>query len=115
MNFDQTPEFAKELKAFAKKYYSLPNDLKKFQVLIASSEELERLHFFEGNTATKLIIVDGYEVVKARLDCASLGNKQMLRIIYIRRTTTVGSVLLVELYAKNIKAREDVGRIKRHL
>jgi len=114
MNFDQTPEFAKELKAFAKKYRSLTGDLEKFQVLISSSEELERLHFFEGNAATKLNVGEGYEVVKARLDCASLGNKQMLRIIYIHKTE-IHSVLFVELYAKNVKSREDDKRIKNYL
>ena len=114
MNFDQTLEFAKELKTFAKKYRSLTDDLEKFQVLISSSEELERLHFFEGSTATKLNVRDGYEVVKARLDCASLGNKQMLRIIYIHKTEA-RSVLFVELYAKNVKSREEDKRIKNYL
>src|ERR1700704_5610478 len=112
MNFDQTPEFVKELKAFAKKYRSLASDLEKFQVLISSSEELERLHFFEGNTATKLSNGDGYEVIKARLDCESLGNKQLLRIIYIRKTAAPDSVLFIELYVKNVKKREDEKRIK---
>ena len=114
MNFDQAPEFVKELKAFAKKYRSLANDLKKFQLLISSSEELERLHFFEGNAATKLSTGEGYEVIKARLDCESLGNKQMLRVVYIRRLDA-GSVLFVELFAKNIKSREDDKRIKHYL
>lgn len=114
MNFDQTPEFAKELKAFAKKYWSLASDLEKFKVLISSSEQLEQLHFFEGSTATKPSVGDGYEVVKARLDCASLGNKQMLRIVYIHKAET-RSALFVELYAKNVKDREDDKRIKSYL
>lgn len=114
MNFDQTPEFAKELKAFAKKYRSLATDLRKFQILISSSEELERLHFFEGSMATKLSTGDDYEVIKARLDCESLGNKQMLRVVYIRRFAS-HSVLFVELFARNVKSREDDKRIKNYL
>lgn len=112
MRFSETPEFSKDLKRYSKKYRSLPNDTEVFRTLISSSEALEAIHFFEGNQATKLQVSNGYEVVKARLDCADLGSKQTLRIVYIK---TKQSVIFVELFSKSEKDREDVQRIKQYL
>lgn len=112
MNFEQTKEFQKELKQFSKKYKSLHQDLLRFQKLVEALELPEMQHFFEGNRATKLSIGENYEVVKARLDCAVLGSKQLMRIIYIIFNN---QVLFIELFAKNVKPREDVLRIKRYL
>ncbi len=112
MNFEYAKEFQKDFKRFGKKYRSLVDDLKKFEKLVAKLDEPAMQYFFEGNRATKLEVREDAEVVKARLDCAALGNKQMLRVIYIRRGK---NVLFVELYAKNNKTREDKLRIKRYL
>lgn len=112
MNFEQSREFQKEFKRLGKKYRSLKGDLVKFQRLVAKLDEPVMQYFFEGNRATKLVAQPDVEVVKARLDCADLGNKQLLRIVYIKRGDRV---LFVELYAKNDKPREDKLRIKRYL
>jgi len=112
MRFSETSEFSKELKRYSKKYRSLTNDIEIFRTLIGSSEALEAVHFFEGSQATKLQVSDGYEVIKARLDCADLGSKQVLRVVYI---ITKQSVLLVELFSKSKKDREDSQRIKQYL
>lgn len=112
MNFSVSSEFSKELKRYSKRYRSLPSDLENFKVLISSSEQLESLQFFQGGQATKLIVADNYEVVKARLDCIDLGNKQLLRIVYMRMGN---NFLFIELFTKNEKSREDQQRIQRYV
>lgn len=112
MNFSEFPEFAKELKSYSKKYRSLAHDFENFKILISAAGELEATGFFQGSQATRLIISSSYEVVKARLDCAALSSKQLLRVIYIQTAT---EVQFVELYAKNEKTREDTQRIKKYL
>src|SRR5688572_18178916 len=120
MNFDQTPEFQKELKKLQKKYPSLEKDLEAFLKVITAlytGTEAEsapfRQAFFDGKRATRLTYSTNIEaeVVKARLDCAYL-NSNKLRIVYIFQGN---HILLVELYAKNTKPREDGSRIKRYL
>jgi len=112
MNFSETPEFTRELKRFRKSYRSLDKDVDDFKLVISDTDKLEEIHFFDGPNATRLRIGDGFEVIKARLDCADLGNKQMLRIVYILRGD---EVLFVELFSKGEKSREDVALIKREL
>jgi hypothetical protein len=112
MNFSATNEFNKELKRYSKKYRSLTDDLEKFKTLVGSSEALEAVQFFHGSQATKLQVSDAYTVVKARLDCADLGSKQLLRIIYIQNKRMV---LFVELFAKSERPREDTRRIQSYL
>lgn len=112
MRFSETSEFSKELKRYSKKYRSLTNDIEIFRTLVGSSEALEAIHFFEVKQATKLQVSDSYEVIKARLDCADLGNKQVLRVVYIN---TRQSVIFVELFSKSEKDREDSKRIRQYL
>jgi hypothetical protein len=114
MSCERVPEFSKELKLFTKKYRSLPQDLELFEKIIINNDELERIQFFQGNTATKLVDTNEVVVVKARLDCKSLGNKQILRVIYVYYPH-LGTFLLVELFSKNDKPREDIIRYRRYL
>jgi hypothetical protein len=120
MNFEQTPEFSKELKKLGKKWRSLPSDLAVLQAVLAtlykgangiSAEHIRKTFFANKKGVVLQTISDEFEVVKVHLDCAAL-NKDMLRVTYIR---TSNSVLLVELYPKNEKAREDAVRIKKYL
>lgn len=121
MNFEQTDEFKKELKSFSKKWRTLPSDLDKLsQVLPAlyiQTNSMEPQHFrdgfFNNKKATVLqSISESTEVVKARLDSRSLGNKSILRLTYIRCGTRV---LFIELYAKNQKSSVDKARIQKYL
>lgn len=123
MNYSQTSEFERELKAFAKKWRSIPDDLKKVQVLIENlyikQKEVDLEAYREGifnnkRAAILQVTDDGREVVKMRLDCASLGSKDILRLIfvYVKQGDTV---TFIELYAKNDKSREDVRRISKYL
>lgn len=120
MNFDQTPEFQKEFKKLLKKYPSLDKDLEAFLKVITvlytgskAESALFKQAFFDGKRATHLTYSTNNkaEVVKARLDCAYL-NSNKLRVVYIFQE---GHVLLIELFAKNVKPREDGSRIKRYL
>lgn len=119
MNFDQTPEFAKELKKFSKKWRSLSADLDEFQKVLATlylgANGIPPEHIHESFFATKKgavleVVSKTYEIVKVRMDSADL-NKDMLRVTFIRSDK---SILLVELYAKNQKAREDSGRLQKY-
>ena len=120
MNFSQTPEFAKELKKLSKKWRSLPADLAVLQKVITTlymgANGVPASHIRETFFATKKgailrTVSENSEVVKIRLDCSDL-NKDMLRVTFIQSEE---AVLLVELYAKNQKAREDTERIQKHL
>lgn len=122
MNFEQTPEFQKDIKRLAKKWRSLPKDIEAAQrdlvPLYVAQEgiDIKRLRetFFNGKRATILEIINGCEVVKMRLDVASLGTNSKVRIVFIA-VVAEGRIMFVELYAKNEKDREDTRRIERCL
>jgi len=120
MNFDHSNEFARELKSFSKKWQSLPEDLISLTKVLSTlyfggdglpPERIRETFFASKRAAVLQTGSEEQEVVKVRLDCRDL-NKDMLRVTYIRKGD---HILLVELYAKNQKAREDVARIKYYL
>ena len=121
MNFEQTDEFKKELKAFSKKWRSLPDDLEKLMLVLpalyperrdAEFDNFRESFFANKKAAVIKITLQDAEAVKIRLDCRSLGNKSILRVIYIRNRHTI---TFVELYSKNEKAREDSKRLQSYL
>ena len=123
MNFDEVPEFAKDLKALKKKWRSLPSDVDdaKLQIealygTILQGEALKEFRegFFGTKRATILQTGDGYEVVKMRLDCASLGTDKKTRLVFVA-VITENTVRLVELFAKSTNEREDARRLRRYL
>ncbi len=123
LNFDEVPEFAKDLKALKKKWRSLPSDIDdaKLQIealygTILQDEALKEFRegFFGTKRATILQAGDGYEVVKMRLDCASLGTDKKTRLVFVA-IITENTVKLVELFAKNANEREDARRLRRYL
>lgn len=121
MIFEESSEFQKELKALAKKWRSLPNDLEVLKRVLPSlyierdgvtPKEFRRGFFGNNKAAVLQGVSETVEVVKSRLDCVSLGNKDMIRLTYIRNGRTI---LFIELYAKNTKSREDSLRIRKYL
>ncbi len=121
MNFEQTPEFSKELKKLSKKWASLPSDLLIAKKIISSFyvpqkevdlEETRKL-YFNGKRASIKKSINGREGIKMRLNCASLGSNQKLRIIFIA-IKIKNTVLLVEIYSKSKKSREDEFRFKKY-
>src|SRR5690606_306397 len=114
----------KELKKLTKKWRSLPDDLAAAQKQIvnlyveqADVDDLQeyRAAFFNGKRAAILqTIGDDCEVVKMRLDCASIGTNSKVRLVFVA-VYVDSTVTFIELFAKNEKAREDRQRIKRYL
>ncbi len=107
MNFDELPEFQKELKRFAKKYKSLPADLQEFCNVISAVPLGNSKHF---NVITQTEI---FCVVKARLFCRYL-KRTSLRIIY-SYFEQEQRIEFIELYFKGDKENEDHERIKEYL
>ena len=123
MNFNETPQFAKDVKRLSKKWRSISSDLEAAkQYILPLYEQLAddvdmteyRREFFSGKTAAILHTNDEIEVVKMRLDVASTGRSDKVRIIFV--AVKQGNIVtFIELYAKNDKEREDQRRIKKYL
>jgi hypothetical protein len=125
VDFRQTPEFKKDLKTLKKRWRSLENDIEIAKKVIVPlyvqtnprdviSVENYREKFFARKGNTVLKVIDGGEIVKIRIDCASLGNKNAVRLVFVYRK--IGSAIdLLELYSKTDKGREDRGRLKKYL
>ncbi len=75
MNFDELPEFQKERQRLARKYRSLPEDLREFRNVVSVVPLGNNKHFavIERN--------DVLYIVKARLFCRYLKGSS-LRVIY---------------------------------
>ena len=125
MNFSTTPEFDRELKRFKKSWPSLDTDFdsvyKTLPLLytlqdneIDADLKIRRDGFFNNKRATILHPnQDGSEVVKMRLDCVSLGNKDILRLVFVY-VKSDDKTNFIELYSKKDKQREDQSRIKKY-
>ena len=107
MNFDELPEFQKELKRLGKKYRSLPDDLQEFQNVV-SVIPLGNSKHFSVITQTETL-----RVIKARLFCRYLKGTS-LRLIYAYFEKEE-KIEFIELYFKGNKASEDSGRVKDYL
>lgn len=123
MNFEQVPEFQKDLKRLTKKWRSLPEDISAVQrdiiPLYIEQDGIDigaiRKGVFNGKRATILKIVnEEIEVVKMRLDVQAIGKSDKVRIVFIA-VRTQNTITFIELYAKNEKSREDQARIAKYL
>lgn len=122
LNFDETPEFQRDIKALAKRWRSIPSDLERAKLAITPLyvpvKEVDiaelRNAFFSTNRATILKSGDGYEVVKMRFDCASLGSDKKTRLVFIALVSK-NVVHFIELFAKSGKEREDIKRINKYI
>ena len=126
MNFDEAPEFTKDLKALKKRVPTLKADLARMKKRIESlyivgdnmtKNDLQefRTQFFSGEIATILPgSTEEIEVVKIRLDSDSEQYRGKLRLVFaaVKRGK---NVLFVELYSKSDKNREDSVRIKKYI
>lgn len=107
MNFDELPEFQKELKRFAKKYKSLQDDLQEFRSVVSAVPLGNSKHF---NVITQTDIL---YIIKARLFCRYLKGTS-LRIIYAYYIAA-SKIEFIEIYFKGEKENEDCERIKEYL
>lgn len=95
-----------------KKYRSLPDDLERFCKFTQKLEE-EKCFPAANKNYTLLKGTHSFSLYKARIPCASLrGNK--LRIVYARHKQSI-EFIIIELYPKNEKSREDPERIAAYL
>jgi hypothetical protein len=121
MIFKQSAQFDKELKTLKKKWRTLDNDIDVAKSAIETiySEDAAKeagmslkdiqAAFFNGKRATILHEEENCKVVKMRLDCAALNNKDMLRMMFVYVLLN-DEITFIELYAKNEKTREDEAR-----
>lgn len=107
MNFNEIPEFSKELKRLSKKYKSLVNDLEEFKRVISIIPLGNSKHF---NIVTRN---EKYTVIKARLFCRYLKGSS-LRIIYVFYDTSL-NVDFIEIYFKGEQENENRNRINEYL
>lgn len=123
MNFESAPEFKKDVKKLGKRWRSIPADVKAVEQYILPlyaerSQDVPvkeyRNMFFARGTSAILQLGDGFEVIKMRLDCASLGSNQKVRLVFVALVHEK-TVTFIELFSKNDKEREDRRRIQRAL
>lgn len=125
MNFNETPEFAKDVKALGKRVRTLKSDIKralpKLKSLYVKPADLSeeqwadyKSNFFDNKRATKL---QSYppecDVIKLRLDTDTLQYKNKLRLVCVV-VISGDKIYLVELYSKNDKNREETKRIRKY-
>lgn len=106
-HFDSFPEFEKEKKKLAKKYRSIPDDLKDFE------EILLNVPTGIGKNFTIIHSEDNLQVVKARLACRSLRDRS-LRVIYAYHEKQI-TFMYIELYFKGNKENEDRERVQQYI
>ena len=106
-NYDELPEFSKELERLSRKYKSLPDDLEEFKCVVDVVPLGNSKHF---NIITRN---EQCAVVKARLFCRYLKGSS-LRIIYAFHRQGC-KVDFIEIYFKGDKENEDYTRIKEYL
>ena len=107
MNFNELPEFKRELKQLHKKYTSLTDDLCTFRDVLFVTP-LGNSRHFAVVTRTDTILI-----VKARLFCRYLKGSS-LRIIYSWNEQEQ-RIEFIQLYFKGDKTNEDRERIKNYL
>ena len=106
-HFDQLPEFDKELKKLGSKYPSLYDDLKKFEIVLAT---------YPTGVGKNFSIIHSSEtikVVKARLACKSLKDRS-IRVIYAYHEKEI-TFIYIELYFKGDKENENRERVKEYI
>jgi len=112
MEFDQLPEYDKDLKKLLKKYRTLNDDLKVVkQVLEIFPDERAPFSFRIDNLGISTCIIK----IK-KIACKSLkgrGRNSGLRLVYAYFRDEQ-KVVFIELYHKNVKENEDRQRILKH-
>lgn len=103
MNYNELPEFSRELKRFSKKYRSLPDDLEEFKSIVDIAPLGNSKHF---NIITRN---EHRAIIKARLFCRYLKGSS-LRIIYAYFVSE-NRIEFIEIYFKGDKPNEDRRRI----
>ncbi len=108
MEYDELPEFARELKRLRKKYPTLNDDLEELKQALAKIKIRNG-----GKHWNCLHRSEKLSVYKIRLACRYLRATTM-RVIYAHHVDSE-KIVFIELYYKGEKDNEDRERIKQHL
>ena len=112
MNFDELPEYGKDLKDLLKKYRTLKEDLEVVKkVLTASPDERPPFSFRIDNLGIETCVIK----VK-KIACRALkgrGVNSGIRLIYALFKDE-SRIVFIELYHKNEKENENKQRILNH-
>jgi len=102
----------REFKDLRKKYRTLPDDLERFCKFTLNLEADKAFPASNKNYAL-LHKAGSVSIFKARMACVSLhGNK--FRVVYARYSASI-EFIVIELYTKNQKEREDKQRIEEYV
>jgi hypothetical protein len=101
------PKFEKEFSRLLKKYRSLNEDIKIFERFIFENPT------GSGKNFTIIHSGENVKIVKARIACKSLSNRN-IRVIYAYHNNTF-EFMYIEIYFKGDKANEDRKRIEEYL
>lgn len=107
IHYEELSIFSKEFKRLAKKYRSLPTDIKTFQ------EALEIFPCGQSNNTEIVHDRGNLKIIKSRLFCRYLKGAT-LRIIYALHLAE-NKICFLEIYFKGDKENEDRERVKRYL
>jgi mRNA-degrading endonuclease RelE of RelBE toxin-antitoxin system len=112
IDFQETTEFAKDLKKLSKKYRTLAKDFRQLKELYLAEAP-------RGNGSKHWNLLhknDSLEIYKVRMHCDSTRGK-FFRVIYAyyKETDTIELIEFIEIYFKGNKASEDKDRIDDYL
>jgi hypothetical protein len=105
--FNYLPKFEKEFSKLLKKYRSLNDDIKTFERFILENPT------GSGKNFTIIRSEENVKIIKARMACRSLNNRN-IRIIYAYHDNTF-EFMYIEIYFKGDKANEDRKRIEEYI
>jgi mRNA-degrading endonuclease RelE of RelBE toxin-antitoxin system len=112
MSYRLTDQCKREFKKLSQKFRTLKSDLERFCRVTLAHEALD--DFPSNNKNYTILKTSGTTTIfKARMACTSLrGNK--FRIVYARHEASI-EIIVIEIYTKNQKDREDQKRISDYL
>ena len=113
-DFDELPEFSKELRKLSRKYRSLPSDIKLFKKVLKATLPNYPPGTVRISGLGEEVQIPVYKVKNFR--CASLkgkGSRSGIRVIYAFIEDDC-RVVFIEIYRKNQKPNENRERIYRY-
>ena len=109
MNFSGLGKYRREHRKLARKYKTLPEDMRNFRYVISSEIPVNTKRF------TVLKENEICQIIKARLACKQFKNdSSVLRVVFARHKQ-VDKIEFIEIYSKGDKNREDKDRISAFL
>ena len=105
MNFSGLTEYGREFRKLARKYKTLPEDMRNFRYVISSEIPINTKRF------TVLKENEVCRIIKARLACKQFKNSSSALRVVFARYKQIDKIEFIEIYSKGDKDREDKKRI----